>query len=314
MIRIGAVNIDTSHPLSFSKYLQRDKRARYAAVYNDSFRGDDEIEAFIKNHGLDKRCNTIEELADCTDVGFIQGTDWDRHLAQAQPFIDRGKPVFIDKPFVGKISDCKKAEALAASGARILGSSSLRYVHEITDFLNSPVEERGEILNVYATSGVNDFDYAIHATEAIGGILGPGAESVTYCGCGEKKGFRSETFLVRFASGQSAIYNLCIGVWQQFEVVITTTKSSCHFRVDTGRIYEPMLDRICDAVENAAFEIVPVSHITESVKILLAGRISRDEKNGATVALADIPDNDPGFDGAAFQDYYATKTTKMYRG
>lgn len=313
MIRIGVVNIDTSHPLSFSAYFRKGDRARYAAVYNDSFRGDEEVEAFIRNHGLDKRCATIDELADCTDVGFIQGTNWDNHLAQAQPFIDRGKPVFIDKPFVGNISDCRKVEALAAGGAKILGSSSLRYVKETTDFLAIPVEQRGEIVNVYATSGVNDFDYAIHASETIGGLLGPGAQSVTYCGCGEVGGARAETFFVRFDSGQSAVYNVCIGVWQPFEVVITTTKSTHQYRVDTSVIYHPMLDLICDAVETGAPFIVPVSDITESVKILIAGRISR-EKNGATVALADIPDDDPGFNGAAFQDYYASKTSKMYLG
>ena len=313
MIRIGVVNIDTSHPLSFSGYLRKGNRARYAAVYNDSFRGDEEVEAFIKKHGLDKRCASIEELADCVDVGFIQGTNWDKHLVQAQPFIDRRKPAFIDKPFVGNISDCKKVEALAAAGAKILGSSSLRYVKETTDFLAIPVEERGEIVNVYATSGVNDFDYAIHASEAIGGLLGPGAQSVTYCGCGEKDGARAETFFVRFASGQSAVYNLCIGVWQPFEVVITTTKSTYQYRVDTGIIYHPMLDLICDAVESGASNLVPVSDLTESVRILIAGRISR-ERDGATIALMDIPDDDPGFDGAAFQDYYASKTSKMYLG
>lgn len=313
MIRIGVVNIDTSHPLAFSGYLRQGDRARYAAVYNDSFRGNDEVEAFIRNHGLDKRCATIEELADYVDVGFIQGTNWDKHLVQAQPFIDRGKPVFIDKPFAGKLSDCRKAKALAAAGAKILGSSSLRYVKETTDFLAIPVEERGEIVNVYATSGVNDFDYAIHAAEAIGGLLGPGAQSVTYCGWGEVDGVRSETFIVRFDSGQSAVYNLCIGVWQPFEVVITTTKSTYQYRVDTGVIYHPMLDLICDAVETGAPFIVPVSDITESVKILIAGRISR-EQSGKTVRLDDIPDDDPGFDGAAFQEYYASKTSTMYLG
>ncbi|HEY3413013.1 MAG TPA: Gfo/Idh/MocA family oxidoreductase [Armatimonadota bacterium] len=311
MIRIGVVNIDTSHPLAFSAYFRQGDRARYAAVYNDSFRGDEEVEAFIRNHGLDKRCATIEELADSVDVGFIQGVNWDKHVEQAQPFIDRGKPVFIDKPIVGNIADCGKVEALAAAGAVILGSSSLRYVKETTDFLAIPVEERGEIVNVYATSGVNDFDYAIHAAETIGGLLGPGAVSVTCCGCGEVGGARSETYFVRLDSGQSAVYNLCIGVWQPFEVVITTTKSTYQYCVDTGIIYHPMLDLVCDAVKTGAPFIVPVPDITESVKILLAGRISR-ERGGATVALAEIPDDDPGFDGAAFQDHYAAKTTKMY--
>ena len=57
MIKIGAVNIDISHPLVFSEYLKKTQRARYTAVYNDGFREDDEVEAFIKNCQLEKRCH-----------------------------------------------------------------------------------------------------------------------------------------------------------------------------------------------------------------------------------------------------------------
>ena len=39
MIRIGAVNIDTSHPLGFGEALEQMGRAKYVGVYNDSFRG-----------------------------------------------------------------------------------------------------------------------------------------------------------------------------------------------------------------------------------------------------------------------------------
>ena len=48
MIRIGVVNIDVSHPKAFSEYLKKGNRARYVAVYNEGFRGDDEVEGFIK--------------------------------------------------------------------------------------------------------------------------------------------------------------------------------------------------------------------------------------------------------------------------
>ena len=47
MIRIGAVNIDTSHPLGFGEVMEKDDRARYVGVYNDSFRPDSEVEGFI---------------------------------------------------------------------------------------------------------------------------------------------------------------------------------------------------------------------------------------------------------------------------
>ena len=102
MIRIGAVNIDTSHPLGFGEVMEKDDRARYVGVYNDSFRPDSEVEGFIRRFGLEKRCNTLEELAAMCDIGFIHGCDWDDHLRCAMPFIEQGKPVFIDKPLVGE--------------------------------------------------------------------------------------------------------------------------------------------------------------------------------------------------------------------
>ena len=51
MIRIGAVNIDTSHPLGFGEVMEKDDRARYVGVYNDSFRPDSEVEGFIRRFG-----------------------------------------------------------------------------------------------------------------------------------------------------------------------------------------------------------------------------------------------------------------------
>ncbi|MDD4557306.1 MAG: hypothetical protein PHX89_00005, partial [bacterium] len=105
MIKIGIINIDTSHPITFAEYLKKGKRARYTAIYNDGFRSEAEVEGFISKYGLERRCSSIEELADCVDIGFVQGCNWDRHLSQAKLFLAGGKPVFIDKPIVGSLSD-----------------------------------------------------------------------------------------------------------------------------------------------------------------------------------------------------------------
>ena len=51
MIKIGLVNIDVSHPKMFSRYLAKGNRMRYAAVYNDGFRGEDEVNAFVEKAG-----------------------------------------------------------------------------------------------------------------------------------------------------------------------------------------------------------------------------------------------------------------------
>ena len=309
MIRIGAVNIDISHPRSFADYLSKGNRARYVAVYNDGFRDDTEVEAFIQKNSLEKRCRTLEELADCVDVAFVHSCNWDKHLAHARPFIARKKPVFIDKPIVGNIRDCKTIETLAAAGAVILGSSSVRYAQEIVNFVGQPESERGKILNVFGTAGVDEFNYGVHVVEGIAGIVGTGAQSCAFMGRSNIDGKICETFFVKYASGVTATYNTFQGAWQPFEFVIMTTKATYQFRVDTKNIYAALLDKICDHMETKKNSIVPVPALTESIRIMLAGRISR-EQGGRECRLADIPDNDPGYDGNVFERAYAAAAKK----
>lgn len=311
MIRIGVVNIDVSHPKAFSAYLANGDRAKYVAVFNDGFREDDEVEGFIKNAGLDKRCATVEELADYVDIGFIQGCNWDKHLAYAQPFIDRGKPVFIDKPMVGSMPDVRKVEKLIASGATIVGCSSARYCYEIAEFLALPVETRGEIVHIQGTSGVDEFNYGVHIVEAIGGLVGPGAVSCKFSGRAEVGGKSCESYHVTFGSGVTADYALFIGTWQPFVVTIMTTRTTYTFKIDSGKLYAAMLDRICDKFEGKEDTLAPVSDILESVKIMLAGKISR-ENGGRDVRLDEIPEDYEGYDGYAFEKEYAAAAKKIY--
>lgn len=310
MIKIGVVNIDVSHPLAFSKILQEENRAGYAAVYNDGFRGMDEVEAFAKNNGLKKICQSVEELADCVDIGFIQGCNWDRHLEYAQVFIDRKKPVFIDKPIVGNLAECRMVEQLAANGAVILGSSSLRYAKEITDFMSIPVEERGEIIHVMGTCGVDEFNYGIHVTEAIGGML-MGAVSTRFSSRGMVGQNECESYAVTFENGATANYITVKGVWLPCYFLVTTTKNVYYLPVDTGIVYRQLLNRICDYMETGESDLADVRQICESVRIMLAGKISR-ENGGQEVKLAEIPFEDPGYDGSAFEKEYAQKASKIY--
>ena len=310
MIRIGVVNIDVSHPKAFSEYLKKGNRARYVAVYNDGFRRDDEVEGFIKNYKLEKHCASVDELADMVDIGFIQGCNWAKHLSYVKAFIDRKKPVFIDKPIVGSLADCKKIEQLVANGVVILGSSSVRYAEEIVKFINTSEEERGKVLNIFGTAGVDEFNYGIHIVEGIGGIAGIGAVSCTFVGRSVIDGKICETFFVKFKNGITAIYNTFQGLWQPFEMVIMTTKGTFQFRIDTSKIYGAMLDRICDYMETGKNTLAPITTITESIKIMLAGKQSR-ENNGVEVKLADIKE-DCAYDGDIFEKEYAANAAKIY--
>lgn len=306
MIRIGCVNIDVSHPEAFGSYLVKGDRARYTEVYNDGFRSDSEVEEFIKKLNLKKRCRTLEELAEITDIGFVHSCNWDKHLGYAMPFISRKKPVFIDKPLVGNFKDCKKLEELAKGGAVILGSSSVRYAPEIEEFLKIPVEERGEIVHVFGTSGVDEFNYAIHIIEAFGGLLGMGAVSGKFAGRTTSDIYPCDTYLIEYANGVNAVCALYQGAHRRFTLTILTTKNT--YNLELSATYEPMLDKICTFMETGKNELASIPAQIEAIKVLLACKVSRF-RGGEAVKLCDIPEDEPGYDGYEFEKGYAERAT-----
>lgn len=311
MIKVGAVNIETSHPKAFSEIMLAGGRAAYTAVYHDGFRDEDEVAAFMRMSGAQRRCGSLEELADLVDVGFIHGVDWDRHLAHARPFLARGKPVFIDKPVVGNLRQCRELERMVADGAVIHGGSSIRYAPEIQDFMAAPGFDRAEILNVFGTSGVDEFNYSVHVVEAIEAILGSSASSCRFVGAVTRGARTNETYYARYPGGASATWCSTYGHWQRFELVVSDHRGVHRIPIDTGRIYKALLDRLFAVLEGGAGGVLPVADSIGSVRTMLAGRLSRST-GGSEVAIAAIPDDDPGFDGAAFAGAYAKAATRMY--
>lgn len=308
MVRIGVVNIDTSHPRAFAQIFKNNGKAIYAGIYNDSFRGEEEVQGFMRSAGIERRFTDLNDLSASVDVGFVQGCDWDTHLAYAEPFIKAGKPVFIDKPIVGNVRDVQKLRALDQEGAMILGSSCMRYAPQITEFLAIPEEERGAIVSLHSTCGVDEFNYAIHAVEAIGGLVGTGAVHCAYVGGGNVDGITGESYAVQYENGICATYAMTYGQWQKSQVSVLTTKRT-YVLEPAG--YDAMLDLVVDSVASGKRLTASVDALAESILIMLAGRISREQGGGAA-RLADIPHDDPGFDGAGFYKGYAAAAKPLY--
>ncbi len=309
IIKIGCVNIDTSHPQAFARCLMNGQRARYHAVYNDGFRSDAEVDFFVRDCGLAKRCGSLAELAEISDVGFIHSCNWDLHLSHAMPFIKAGKPVFIDKPVVGSLDDCEKLQALSDSGAVIFGGSSMRYVDEIRDFLAINPYEKGEILNVYGTVGVDDFNYAIHIVEALMQVVGRRPLSCQFISSASPAGILCDNYSIRFQNDVTAEYTVITGIWQPWVLVITTTKGVWHFKVDHTKVYDALLDNICDQVQYGRSSLVAVEEMVDAIKILLACKCSK-LNNSIEVSIDELP-REIRFDGTEFARQYAAAAAPL---
>lgn len=305
MFRIGTVNIDTSHAPSFAEILLQGDTARYTAIYNDGFRTDEEVNAFMEKFGVKERYTDLAEMAKNVDIAFIQSCNWDRHIELSTPFIEAGVPVFIDKPLVGNLKDCKVLEQLAAEGKVILGTSAMRYTYERDSFFAVPEEQRGKILHVSTTVGVDEFNYAIHSVESILGFLkGDTAVSCRHLGSSMVEDVPQDSYFVKFASGATACYHICMKGWQPSTAVVMTQKTGFVYKLDVNKLYEAMLKHVCAWLKGEPNDLVSVSEMTMAVKIMLAGKKSK-ENGGCEVVLSDLRDDDPGFDGYAFEEFYA---------
>lgn len=305
MYRIGTVNIDTSHAPSFAEILLQGDVARYTAIYNDGFRTDEEVNVFMEKFGVTERYTDLAEMAKHIDIAFIQSCNWDRHIELSMPFIEAGVPVFIDKPLVGNLKDCRTLEKLAEEGKVILGTSAMRYTYERDSFFAVPDEQRGNIIHVSTMVGVDEFNYAIHSIESILGFLkGDSAVSCRYIGGGMVGDVPTDSYYVRFASGATACYHICLKGWQPSTALVMTDKTSFAYKLDVSKLYEAMLKHVCAWLEGKPNDLVSVTDMTMAVKIMLAGKKSK-ENCGAEIALTDLCESDIGFDGYAFEEFYA---------
>ncbi len=310
MYRIGTVNLDTSHAPAFAEILLAGDTARYTAIYNDGFRTDEEVGAFMEKYKLEKRYTDLAEMAKNVDIAFIQSCNWDRHIELMTPFIDAGVPVFIDKPIVGNLRDCRKVEALAASGKVILGTSAMRYTYERDSFFAVPKQERGDIIHVSTMVGVDEFNYAIHSIESILGFLkGDTAVSCRFIGSGQVADVPTASYYVRFASGATACYHICLKGWQPSTALVMTNKTSFAYKLDVNKLYEAMLKHVCAWLKGEPNDLVSVPDMTMAVKIMLAGKKS-ELYGGTEEFLVNLCEDDPCFDGYAFEKEYEAQQRK----
>lgn len=314
MIKIGGVSIDVSHPKAFSVILERDKfDMRYTHICKKSFRTDEEVQWFSNRFGAEV-VSEIEDMSDKVDIGFIQACNWDKHLEFAKPFLDKEKPVFIDKPLVGSVKDIAKVRELVKNGAKIYGSSTVRHADEIREFLSKPFEERGDVLYINGVCGSNEYDYAIHIVEAMSRIVGAKAVNNRFVGEGKNKdGVKSQTFAITYENGAIGTYTTYLGGWIPFSMTVVTTKGTFNFGPNT-RFYENGLEEIYNMMTGKPNNLADMEDILNCCEIMICGKKSRDTLSGAVVNISDLEEND-GFDGYAFEkEYEGIANRKVYAG
>lgn len=194
-LRAGIIGLDTSHAIAFTQTLNGESpkpEARGCRVVAAYPKGSPDIESSVKRvpeytekmkaMGVEI-VDSIDELLKRVDVVMLETNDGRPHLAQVLPVLKAGKPVFIDKPIAGSLSDAVAIfEAARAAKVPVFSSSSLRFA---TATLNARNGGIGKISRCETSSPAHTdpthpdlFWYGIHGVESLFTVMGTGCLSV----------------------------------------------------------------------------------------------------------------------------------------
>jgi predicted dehydrogenase len=301
MIRIGLVDLDTSHPGAFTAILNKLEDVKVTALWD----GHDVYppgydQQFAREHGIEHVCSSLTELVDKVDAAMIHGVDWDKHIEKAIPFLEARKPILIDKPIVGRIRDVNRIlELQARYKSPIFGGSSLRFADEVEE-LNRMKEDFGEVY-LAAASGPGDiFAYGIHTTEMAQGFLGSDVETVEFLG--ERK---AELYKVTYENGFILLLQL-LAPYHEWSFCLYTGTGLQARKIDSTKIYPPFLRQFLKVVrgERVSFSLADP---LEAVKVHIAAQKSKLCRR--IVRLDELLPED-GFEGAAYAVNYAAAKRK----
>ena len=138
--RVGMIGLDTSHCLAFADLLNNSKAdpalagCRVVLVYpkgspdiESSVKRVPEYTTKIKEHGVEI-IEDLNAMVEKVDAVMLETNDGRPHLEQVIPVLKARKPVFIDKPVAGSLTDAIAIYELAKHyNTPVFSSSSLRF-------------------------------------------------------------------------------------------------------------------------------------------------------------------------------------------
>lgn len=294
--RIGMVGLDTGHSEAFTKSLNHPQAGEKFLGYKVTAaypKGTEnilewknripEITKKVESHGVEI-VDSMDALLDKVDVVLITCIDGNRHLEQAMPAFEAGKPAFIDKPLAGSLADAYAiAEAATKYHVPLFSSSSLRYIKGAEDIAAGKI---GSVLGAeaYSPAHIEEhhpdlFWYAVHGVETLFTMMGTGCVSA-------QRTFTQDTDLV-------------VGVWEDkrigtfrgirkgqggYGVSVFGENGITVLNEYAG--YEPLLVKVCEFFESGQAPI-PVEETLEIFAFMQAAEVSK-ENGGISIDLASV--------------------------
>jgi len=217
----------------------------------------------------------VDAVIIATDIGH-------EHVERAQPFVEAGLPVFVDKPLTDNPGDLRTFCDWITEDRPIMSSSCMRYCKEFMPYRLS-THDLGGLRLAFITTPKSWERYGIHALEGIYPIIGPGFVSARNTG-------ETGRDIVRFRhrSGVDTIVTAVSDMYGAFgvlELCGTAGNARAEF-TDTFYAFREQLMAFVRFLRTG-IRPFPFSETEELMRMLIAGIVSRNEE-GREVTLEEV--------------------------
>ncbi|MGQ9730902.1 MAG: Gfo/Idh/MocA family protein [Candidatus Zipacnadales bacterium] len=286
MVQLGIVALESSHVDQYCRIFNLPdddwhlEGARVVALCSQN-NPSERIEELCGKFGIEIVVEKPEALVPLVDAALMLGRDGSCHCAQALPFLQAGKPCFVDKPFAHSLEDAAQMiETARANSAAITSSSALRYALEIEDAAHD-IAALGELRHLSLIGPGELFFYGIHLTDLLMRLMGPGVEVVS--------DLREETMdllSVTYGDGRSASIQILRGAAYCFALHLIGTQGTLSIYPKDSRYYVRQMEAFLRMIQTGE-EPVPQAEMLEAVRILVAADRSAHQ-GGRPVRLAEV--------------------------
>jgi Predicted dehydrogenases and related proteins len=137
MYRVGILGTENSHAMAFTEIINDNAEGKYSdfkvtALYGLEKTPSEAIKAKYPDITI---VENIADMVDIVDCAMITARHGKYHKPFAMPFIEAGKPVFVDKPFTISIAEgYDLIDAAKKYKVPIMGGSGCKYCDELLEY------------------------------------------------------------------------------------------------------------------------------------------------------------------------------------
>ena len=286
MIRLGIVALESTHVDAFCRIFNSDSSepthlegAAVVALCNQD-NAPERVAELQEQWRIEIVVGEPRDLLGMVDAALVCSRDGAQHLRQAEPFLEEGLPVFVDKPFALDLDDANDMIALALeSGAPVMSASGLRYADEFTTALDEIND--AEVVHANLVGPGELYFYGIHLSDMLNAAMGPGVQAVS-----DLAEVEFDLISVSFGDGRSASLQLLREAHGRHHGELFTAEGSVRFEIVEYTFYQRTMQQFLAMIDNGEPPIL-YEDMLEALAVLVAADRSQ-RQGGRTVRLAEL--------------------------